>query len=189
MATYTIKNGHILTVVTDALTTGSYFRVPDGNNTKTAPTSVGVSTTVVLGPFTNEQTYEFDMQGDGVTYSDAFGAFALTSAVPTIIPTETIYNASGALTIQHGVALITKSSAAAAMTLAAPSVAQEGITITFISQTAKAHTITATSLLMAGDSSSPYTTATCGAFIGANITLRATNQVWTVLAINGVVLS
>lgn len=72
MATYTIKSGHKLTVVTDVYTSGKYFRVADVANTKTAPTSVEVSTTVVLGPFTNDQTYDFHFDGTGVTYTDAF---------------------------------------------------------------------------------------------------------------------
>lgn len=72
MATYIIKSGHQLTITTDALTSGSYYRAGDSDNTKTAPTSFSVSSTTVLGPFTNDQRYEIDYNGTGITITDIF---------------------------------------------------------------------------------------------------------------------
>lgn len=72
MATYTIKNGHKLTIVTDAFTSGNYYRIGDPSNSATAPTSFSASSTTVVGPFTNDQRYEVSSKGAGITVSDAF---------------------------------------------------------------------------------------------------------------------
>ncbi len=72
MATYTIKAGHKLTVSTNALTKGSYFRIGDPDNAQTAPTSFNVSSVTVIGPFTNDQRYQIDSNGAGITVTDAF---------------------------------------------------------------------------------------------------------------------
>ncbi len=76
---------------------------------------------------------------------------------------------------------ITKATAAA-ITLVAPSKAQDGLEITFTSLTAAAHVITATSLLADAVSGSPHTTATFAAFIGASLKLQAQNGLWNVLS-------
>lgn len=67
-----------------------------------------------------------------------------------------------------------------AMTLAAPPASAEGNIITVVSDTANAHTITATSLFAGG--TALKSTATFPAFRGASITLRASNGVWEVLS-------
>lgn len=78
---------------------------------------------------------------------------------------------------------------AAAITLAAPSKAQDGETIVFTSDTAAAHVITATSLIADGVSGSPHTTATFAAFIGATITLQAQNGLWNMVSTKGVTIT
>lgn len=83
---------------------------------------------------------------------------------------------------------ITKATAAA-ITLVAPSKAQDGETLVFTSLTAAAHVITATSLLGDAVSGSPHTTATFAAFIGASITLQAQNGLWNVIATTGVTIT
>jgi hypothetical protein len=70
-----------------------------------------------------------------------------------------------------------------AMTLAAPPASAEGNIIIIVSDTANAHTITATTLLANG--TALKTTATFPAFRGASITLRASNGVWQVLSQGG----
>lgn len=75
---------------------------------------------------------------------------------------------------------ITKATAAA-ITLVAPSKAQDGLVLTFTSLTAAAHVITATTLLGDGASGSPHTTATFAAFIGASLSLQAQNGIWNVI--------
>jgi len=76
---------------------------------------------------------------------------------------------------------ITKATAAA-ITLVAPSKAQDGLVLVFTSLTAAAHVITATSLLADAVTGSPHTTATFAAFIGASLTLKAENGLWNVIA-------
>jgi len=55
--------------------------------------------------------------------------------------TDTAYTANGAIAIADGVAAIAKTSAAA-MTLAAPTAADEGVRIVIVARTAFAHTVT-----------------------------------------------
>lgn len=72
---------------------------------------------------------------------------------------------------------VVKTGGVDAMTLAAPTaVVDDGICINVWSQTAQAHTITATALVAAGVSAK--TTITFPAFAGAGITLRAINGLW-----------
>ncbi len=94
------------------------------------------------------------------------------------------------------VAAITKSTdfmiykaTAAAITLVAPSVQQNGVRLSFSSATAAAHVITATSLLEDGASGAPHTTATFAAYIGAGLTLMANNGVWQVMSNTGVTIT
>lgn len=74
---------------------------------------------------------------------------------------------------------VVKSGAINAMTLAAPTAAQEGNIITVASDTLFAHTITATSLLAVG--TALKSTATFPVFRGAFVQLRACNLVWHVI--------
>lgn len=79
---------------------------------------------------------------------------------------------------------------AAAITLVAPSKGQDGLTISFRSQSAFLHVITATSLLANGLTASPYTTATgANTKVGAMLTLQAGNGLWTVVNFNGWTIS
>lgn len=80
---------------------------------------------------------------------------------------------------------ITKATAAA-VTLVAPSKAQDGLTLVFTSLTAAAHVITATNLFGDGSSSSPVDTATFGAYIGATTTIQAQNGIWNVVGSSNV---
>jgi hypothetical protein len=79
---------------------------------------------------------------------------------------------------------------AIAITLVAPSKAQDGLEVTFTSLTDATHAITATSLLCNGGASSPFTTATAAnAKAGATITLQAQNGLWNVKSSTNVTLS
>jgi hypothetical protein len=98
------------------------------------------------------------------------------------------YAANGALAIVNGTATLTKAGVNA-MTLAAPTVDQEGLILRIISQTANAHTITATGLIDDGVVGGSKTTATFAAFAGASIELVASNLKWAVLAKNAVTIS
>ncbi len=76
---------------------------------------------------------------------------------------------------------LTKASALA-VTLVAPSKAQDGLTITFTNLTDAIHVFTATSLFASGGSASPYTTATwANAKAGGAFTIQAQNGLWNVI--------
>lgn len=78
---------------------------------------------------------------------------------------------------------------ALAVTLVAPSTAQDGLTLTFTSLTAAAHVITATGLLADGTTGSPHDTATFAAFQGASLVLQAQNGVYSVVSNNHVTIA
>ncbi len=79
---------------------------------------------------------------------------------------------------------------ALAITLVAPSKAQDGLRITFTSASAFIHVITATSLLASGGTSSPYTTATfTNSKAGGTLVLIAQNGLWNVEAASVVALT
>lgn len=100
--------------------------------------------------------------------------------------------ASGAITFTGSAKyIITKSSAAAVLTLAAPSTAQNGIKLEIVSNTAQAHTINAggTALINDGVTGVPHTQAAFAAFAGASLTLLAYAGKWMVMANNNVTIS
>jgi len=84
---------------------------------------------------------------------------------------------------------LTKGSALATTTLAAPAKDQDGLRLTFTSATAYAHVITATTLFADAVSGSPHTTATFAAFIGASLTVEACNGLWNIVASVGVTIT
>jgi len=105
-------------------------------------------------------------------------------------PTITTYSTDGAITFTnpYNIAKLTKGSAAA-MTLAAPSTAQEGYRLLVLNQSAYAHVITATNLLDDGVTGGAKDTATFGAFVGASLDLIAINQKWHVVSTNVVTIA
>jgi hypothetical protein len=96
--------------------------------------------------------------------------------------------ANGAVAIANGTVVFTKAGVAA-MTLAAPTAAQEGTTIVFTSRTAHAHTVTATGLIENGVTGGSKNLATFAAFAGASLTLQAINLKWHVISLNACVIS
>jgi hypothetical protein len=101
----------------------------------------------------------------------------------------TLAAASGAIALVPGTVVITKTGSLAAMTLAAPTAAQDGLTITVTSATAFAHTITATSLIEDGVTGGAKTTATFAAFAGATIVLVAYNLKWHTVSLKAVTVA
>lgn len=78
----------------------------------------------------------------------------------------------------------------AAITLAKPSFAQNGLTLTFTSAAAVAHVITsAGGGYGTGITGSPASTATFGAFVGASFTVVAAGGIWNVMSNNGITFS
>lgn len=94
-----------------------------------------------------------------------------------------------AVPTQDTTVLLTKATALASTTLAAPSKGNDGVTLTITSETAAAHVVTATTLIADGVSGSPHTTMTWAAYKGASIILRAANGLWNVLSAVGVTVS
>lgn len=119
---------------------------------------------------------------------DTTSTQALTGKTMTSQEVVTDYSADGAITVQPGIASISKAGACL-LTLAAPTAGQAGTFITITSRTAQAHVLTATSLLGDGVSGSPHTTATFAAFIGATIVLVACNLIWNVVSVKGVTVT
>jgi hypothetical protein len=207
-----LSAGQVLTITADANSSGSFRRIdPTGANVQYASTDVAASASAVVGPFASNRYYELLSDTGKLTYSTAqktetgsgqevldtgpsIASPALTS--PTITGgtstaqlVVTNVSASGAITIAAGIVAITKSSAVAVLTLAAPSADQEGIVIIVTSRTDKAHTITATGLLQDGVTGGAKDTATFAAFAGASITLAAINLTWHVVSLNAVTIS
>lgn len=115
----------------------------------------------------------------GVTIDGALIKDGATSAMSIV----TNISGDGAITIAAGIVTMSKGSAAA-ITLAAPSAAQEGTVITITSRSAYAHVVTATSLVEDGITGGAKTTCTFGAFVGASLTLVAINLKWHVVSKN-----
>jgi len=119
-----------------------------------------------------------------VTKTDAQTLTNKTLTSPTIvggtstaIPVGTVYSADGAIAISEGIAVLTKTSAAA-MTLAAPTTGQNGTIITILSRTAFAHVVTCTGATFLNGTATALTTLTFAAYAGASIRLIADNGKW-----------
>lgn len=122
---------------------------------------------------------------DFPSYSPGFRA-----AIEPLVPAIIAMSVSGAIAvpIRDTIIQLTKAGVAV-MTLAAPSTASDGTKLTVTSETAQAHTITATSLIADGTSGAPHTTATFAAFKGATVVFEASNGLWNVVSLQGVTIS
>lgn len=96
------------------------------------------------------------------------------------------YVTLGALRIQNGVQQI-GSAGALAMTLAAPAIYQNGVTMTLWASTAQTHTITYTAGFWGNTTSSDV--ATFGGAIGDFIVVQAVNGTWRVLSQKNVTIA
>jgi hypothetical protein len=97
--------------------------------------------------------------------------------------------ANGALPVDGRPVVITKTGTLAALTLAAPTAAQNGMVKVITSATALAHTVTATGLFDNGVTGGAKNTATFAAFAGASMTVMAYNGKWHVIALNAVTVA
>jgi len=96
--------------------------------------------------------------------------------------------ASGAVPVRPGTDYVITNAGVTALTLAAPTPGtDDGVTISIVSATAFAHTLTATGLLQTGTAS--VNVATFAAFAGAGLTLKAYNGHWIVTASVGITFS
>ena len=101
----------------------------------------------------------------------------------TIVGREvvTAYTADGAIAISNGIKTIGKGSAAA-MTVAAPTAAQEGTVMRIIAKTAYAHVITFTGKTLDDGTSATKLKATTAAYVGSGITVVAINLRWVLVS-------
>lgn len=150
---------------------------------------------VLLRGYNGSSAVAHDVLADVQTSADPadFPAYGVGQSVQRPLSTDLIVsvgeNGVVPVPVQNTTVFLTKGSALASTTLAAPSKASNGVRLTITSQTAFAHVITATSLLGDGVSGSPHTTATFGAFIGASMVLEASDGIWNVLALNAVTIT
>ena len=124
------------------------------------------------------------LTGTQTLTSKTLTAPTINGGVSSAMAAVTGYPSAGAITISNGVHVIT-GTAATAMTLAAPSTAQNGTILTIMSSTAFAHTITFTGGTLVDGTSSAHTTATCAAYAGATISVVAYGGKWYKNAVNG----
>lgn len=117
---------------------------------------------------------------------DVIEVVPVNSPVPNVV---TLAAASGAITVAPGVVVITKTGSLAALTLAAPTAAQNGLILRVTSATAFAHTVTATSLIDDGVTGGSKTTATFAAFAGASMELMAYEGKWHTLSLKAVTVA
>lgn len=96
------------------------------------------------------------------------------------------YTSSGAITVQPGVVFI-GSGGALAMTLAAPTTAQNGMIMIILASTAQAHTVTNTAGFGGGTTSRDV--GTFGGAINDGLTIVAVNGVWWVINTRNVTLA
>lgn len=99
----------------------------------------------------------------------------------------TEYTAAGAITPARGTVAL-KAGSAAAMTLVAPTAAQEGMVIEIVAEDAYAYTVTTPASKINGPGGLQHI-LTWTAAIGNSCRLVARNQVWQTTALNGVALS
>ncbi len=112
------------------------------------------------------------------------------TTTPLDSPREFTYGQSGPITPPaqpNGAMAILNGPSALAMTLAAPSLAVTGVTLTILTQTAFAHTVIAPGLIVTGAAGGPFSTITFPAAVGAQVDLVAQNGLWSVGGINGIV--
>jgi hypothetical protein len=104
-----------------------------------------------------------------------------------VVPAIALASADGAITPINGTVFITKGSAAA-LTLAAPTAAMNGMQLNIVSTTAYAHTVTNSSPGF-NDGSTASDVGTFGAAKGNYIRLVAYNLIWWVIGNANVTLA
>ena len=100
-------------------------------------------------------------------------------------PAATALTANGAISVSIARRYVITKAGVLAATLAAP--AADNLEINIISDTANAHTLTATGLLATG--SAAVDVATFAAFAGAGLTLRSYGGTWAVVSSVGITFS
>lgn len=106
-----------------------------------------------------------------------------------MIDSTTVYPVAVALTVQPGLAVLTKATAGA-YTIPAPSnPGDNGMQMTIVSATAAAHTVTGVALLADGATGAPHSTATYNAYKGAALRIEAYGGLWNVIGTSNVTVA
>ena len=113
---------------------------------------------------------------NGVLRFNASGELEANDTLPVKSP-STIYTADGAIALTSGIHKVSKTSAAA-MTVAAPTAAQDGTRMTISAGTNFAHVITFTGSTLLDGTTGANLTVTMTAFIGSAITVVAVGTKW-----------
>lgn len=116
--------------------------------------------------------------------------YPLGQAAQTDPTGQTIVTASvdGALAIPtQDTLILVQKAGVCAMTLAAPTTAQDGLEVTILSATANAHTVTYTAGFYGDTTSSDV--ATFAAKVGASMTIKAQGGKWGIVALANVTLA
>lgn len=117
----------------------------------------------------------------GVLCFNAAGELEANDSPVLKLPT-TAYTANGAIALLSGLHVIEKTGSAAAMTVAAPTAAQDGTELTIIGNTDFAHVITFTGGTLLDGTTGANTTATLAAFKGSGVTVVARGTKWLLKA-------
>lgn len=162
--------------VVETIASGS-VRVRSRGSDGTLAAAHDILSNVSMGPPGDFPAYPAGAEMPRPFYNDDVISVGENGAIP--VPTD----------LKDTTVFLTKATALSSTTLAAPTQAQNGMKLTITSQTAAAHVITATTLLGDAVTGSPHTTATFAAFIGASITLMASDGIWNVLNSTGVTIT
>lgn len=192
-----------LTAVVNRVTSSSATAAPF-NGVQLPPSSPGMEITIENNSANPIQVYGAGTDTiNGIAYGtglslgvNAVGSYACTTAGNWVVQLcqssqpgiVSLTGSADALAPHTPHTYVVNKAGVDAMTLAAPTATtDDGIILVVTSNTANAHTITATGLLQTGTAS--VNTATFAAQKGASITLMAYQGKWNVLSANGITFS
>lgn len=158
---------------------GEYVLAANNANSPSTPASAPAGTVALIGANSSDQV----LLPSGATIPagqslTVLGTFTKSGPVPLVI-----VSGNQAIPANTSATYVVTKGSICAMTLAAPTVTtSDGVEITITSNTAFAHTLTATGLLQTGSAS--INQANFGAFAGCTIRLMAYQGKWNVISVN-----
>lgn len=183
-------------ITTDAVTSAEWSFIEDPATPASAPVAIPAATSIIVGPYQIDRRINISAtQGviEGVSTSivfyDPINSPTFTGQVMGVNPFYTVYvQGAGAIPVQAGIVRVGGVSARA-MTIVAPTSAQEGMIIEVISSVNFAHTLTSTGNFFNGTATTGKNTLTWAAFTGASVRLVAIQSKWHVANASGVTLA
>lgn len=147
------------------------FRGYDG----TVPAAHDILSAVITSPLASD-------------FGVPIGASVVTIDLSEDTPITLGQDQTVALPVTNSVFNINKATAIA-LVLPAPSIADNGLTLVFTSQTSAAHVLSSPGLVNTGAAGSPFSTLTFGVLKGATATLIAENGAWNLASSTNVTAS